>query len=90
MCYGMAAGSSGFNAGYFGSYRTLHRRRRLGAWVMAGTSLALCLESAYAGLRLLAAGPGYGGAVTGLAISALLAASSLAISLLILRQRLSR
>lgn len=88
--YSIAAGSSGLNAGYFGKYRTLRRRRRLGAWVMASTCFALSAESTYAGLNLLAAGPDHGHPITGLAVSGLLAASALAVSLLILRQRLGQ
>lgn len=86
--YGIAAGSGGLNAGYFVTYPL--RRRRLAARVMASTCLALSLESAYAGAHLLSAGPAHGHLITALAVSSLLAASSLAVSLLILRQRITK
>jgi hypothetical protein len=40
--------SSTFNAGYFLSYRSSQRRRRLGAQALAGVSLALVVESIFA------------------------------------------
>jgi hypothetical protein len=40
--------SSIFNAGYFLSYRSPQRRRRLGAQALAGVSLALVVESIFA------------------------------------------
>ena len=45
--YIVTALSSGFNAGYFASYRTTVRRRRIGALTLALLSWAIFTESLY-------------------------------------------
>lgn len=74
--YSIAASSGGINTAYFWTLRQaqgrislslpLRRRRRLSVWVLTSLCLALSLESAYAGMHLLAAGPGHSHPATGL------------------------
>jgi hypothetical protein len=47
--YALTAVSSGFNAGYFLTYRSQGRKHRVGAAVLAILSLALFIESSYFG-----------------------------------------
>jgi hypothetical protein len=47
--YALTAVSSGFNAGYFLTYRSHGRKHRVGAAVLAILSLAILIESSYFG-----------------------------------------
>jgi hypothetical protein len=47
--YALTAVSSGFNAGYFLTYRSQERKHRAGAAVLAVLNLALFIESSYFG-----------------------------------------
>jgi hypothetical protein len=47
--YLLTAASSGFNAGYFLTYRSDERKHRVGAAVLAILSLAVFIESSYFG-----------------------------------------
>jgi len=47
--YLLTAVSSGFNAGYFFTYRSDERKHRVGATVLAILSLAIFIESSYFG-----------------------------------------
>ena len=51
--YALTAVSSGFNAGYFLTYRSHERRHHVGAAVLAILSLALFIESSYFGVFAL-------------------------------------
>ena len=51
--YVLTAISSGFNAGYFMTYRSHEKKHRVGAAVLALLSLALFIESSYFGVFAL-------------------------------------
>lgn len=91
VLYGVGAASSGFNTWYFGGYRSPLLRRRVGAAAMAMMSLALFVDSLF-GLLFLAQGlrsiplesPHW------LLARTLLAAGSLFITVLVVRQLVRR
>jgi len=51
--YLLALLSSGFNAAYFGTFRTSRQSQRVGAAVLTVVSLGTLLQSGYGGLALL-------------------------------------
>ncbi len=89
--YALTALSSGFNTGYFLSYRSQERKHQVGAAVLALLSLALFLESLYFGAFALFQGqlwayPFFFEPGRWFLARVLLCLASLAISVLILRQ----